>query len=244
MCESVTPHPTPASPDRRSLLMGMGAVGAAAAGAAMLAPAQLMAQDKPQNAISPAAALKRIMDGNARYVGGVARNRDYSVGRSARASSQHPVAAILGCADSRLGPEVIFDEGPGDLFVVRVAGNFVTTEGLASLEFSTKVLGAPLIMVLGHSGCGAVNAAIQVVNSGAKLPGHLPQLVDAIKPAVRTAAARKPADLLKASIQENVRRNVAFLSTSNPLIAPLVKSGRVRVVGAEYEIATGKVTLV
>ncbi len=230
---------TPASLERRSLLVGIGA----AAGAAMFAGGA-SAQSTPQNAISPDAALKRIMDGNARYVGGTSKNRDISAGRAARAQSQHPVAAILGCADSRLPPEIIFDEGPGDLFVVRVAGNFMTTDGLASLEYALAVLKTPLVMVLGHSRCGAVDAAVKVATAGAKLPGHLPQLVGSIVPAVKTAQAKQPKNLLEASIQENVRRNVALISQAAPIVAPLVKNGKVRVVGAEYELSTGKVALI
>jgi carbonic anhydrase len=100
------------------------------------------------------------------------------------------IAAILSCADSRVSPELLFDQGPGDLFVVRLAGNFVDDDGLASLEYAVKFLGAPLLMVLGHSNCGAVDAAIKVVKEGAELPGHLPELVDSIKPAVIAAQAR------------------------------------------------------
>lgn len=230
---------TPASLERRSLLVGIGA----AAGAAMFAGGA-SAQSTPQNAISPDAALKRIMDGNARYVSNTARNRDYSVGRAARAESQHPVAAILSCADSRQSPEIVFDEGPGDLFVVRVAGNFVTTEGLASLEYAVEVLKTPLIVVLGHSRCGAVDAAVAHVATGYRYPGHLHSLIQPIVPAVRAAAAQRPGEVLGVAIKENVRINVARLLKAGPLIAPKVTSGKVRVVGAEYELKTGKVALI
>ncbi len=237
MCDTKTTIIPPTS--RRNVLLGMGAV----AGTALVSR-RLAAQTSPQNAITPDAALKRIMDGNARYVAGTRRNRDFAAGRAARAKSQHPVAAILSCADSRVAPELLFDEGPGDLFVVRIAGNFATGYGIASLEYAVAVLGVPLIMVLGHSSCGAVDAAVKAVTANAKFPGHLPQLVDAITPAVRAARAKKPKNLLEGSIQENVRRNVSKLASSDPLIAPRVATGKVRVVGAEYELATGKVTLV
>lgn len=236
MCHCTSPRQ--ASPTRRDLLIGLGAT----AGAALVA-GPLAAQTTPQNAITPDAALKRIMDGNARYVAGQARRRDFSAGRAARAKSQAPVAAILGCADSRVSPEIVFDEGPGDLFVVRVAGNIASVNGVASLEYSVKFLGSPLIMVLGHSNCGAVGAAIKVEKSNAELPGHLPELINTIKPAVRAAAAKKPANLLDAAIRENVRLTAAGLSANDPIIAPMVKAGRVRVVGAVYELATGKVSL-
>src|SRR3712207_3984048 len=107
-----------------------------------------------------------------------------SAGRVARAAVQYPFAAILSCADSRVSPELAFDQGPGELFVVRLAGNFVNDDGLASLEYGTRFLGVPLVMILGHSNCGAVSATIKVLQEGAALPGHLPELVNSIKPAV------------------------------------------------------------
>jgi carbonic anhydrase len=106
---------------------------------------------------------------------------------------QYPIAAILGCSDSRVAPELAFDQGPGDLFVMRVAGNIVTTDLLASLEYGIQFLGAPLVMVLGHTGCGAVDAAIKVLKTKAVLPGHLPELIAAIKPAGSPRRRRRPA---------------------------------------------------
>jgi carbonic anhydrase len=113
-----------------------------------------------RSADTPDTALARLMDGNARYVAGKLNERDFSVGRAARAQGQAPYAAILGCADSRVAPELAFDEGPGELFIVRVAGNFVTPEGLGSLEYGAAVLGAKVIMVLGHTSCGAIGATV------------------------------------------------------------------------------------
>ena len=196
------------------------------------------------NAIPPSEALKRLVTGNARYVGSGMHCNDVASGRAARVSAQYPFASILSCSDSRVVPELVFDQGPGDLFVVRVAGNFVTNDGLASLEYGASVLGAPLIMVLGHSNCGAVAAAIKVVKDKAQLPGHLPELVDAIAPAVIAAEAKHPADLLAAAITENVRRNVARLNRATPVLAARVKAGTLKVVGGVYDIATGKVALV
>src|SRR6476469_9434616 len=141
----------------------------------------------PANAIAPADALKRLVDGNARYAAGTLNERDFSAGRAARVQGQYPFAQILSCADSRVSPELLFDQGPGDLFVMRVAGNIVSPDLLASLEYGAKFLGAPLIMVLGHSGCGAVDAAIKVLKAKTVLPGHLPQFIAAIKPAVIVA---------------------------------------------------------
>jgi carbonic anhydrase len=156
--------------------------------------------------------------------------------------SHEPFAAILSCADARLSPEIVFDQIMGDLFVLRVAGNMATPEMIASLEYAVAVLGVRLIMVLGHASCGAVDATIKVVKEGTELPGHLPSLVDAIKPAVEKAMTAKPNDLLAAATAENVRINVAYLASVDPIIAEAVKSGKVKVVGAVYDIATGKVT--
>jgi carbonic anhydrase len=114
------------------------------------------------------------MEGNARYVAKKPAHRDFSAGRAARTRSQYPVAAILSCADSRVAPEFAFDQGPGDLFVVRLAGNFANDDGLASLEYAVKFLGVPLVMVLGHANCGAIGAAIKVVDDNAELPDICP----------------------------------------------------------------------
>jgi carbonic anhydrase len=199
---------------------------------------------KPKpNAISGDKALKRLMKGNARYVAKKASCRDFSVGRAARTKSQYPIAAVLSCSDSRVAPEFAFDQGPGDIFVVRVAGNFVHDDGLASLEYAVKYLGVPLIVVLGHSNCGAVSAAIKVVEDGAELPGHLPELVQSIKPAIEAAKAKSPKDLLETAIIENVALNVKLLETAPPLLASFAQSGQVKVVGGVYNLANGKIGL-
>jgi carbonic anhydrase len=203
-----------------------------------------LAQNAPQNAISGEAALKRIMDGNARYMANMPEQKDFSAGRAARAQSQHPIAAILSCADSRVAPEFAFDQGPGDLFVVRVAGNFVNDDGLASLEFGTQFLGAPLIMVLGHTSCGAIAAAIRVVNEGLQLPGHLPEMINAIKPAVEEAKKENPGDLLAAATVANVRLNVERLKKANPILSSRAAENKLLVVGGVYNLATGKIDLV
>ena len=137
----------------------------------------------------PEEALKRLMAGNARYVAGVSRRHDFAHEREALAGGQNPYAAILGCADSRIAPEYAFDSGRGDLFVCRVAGNFATDEVIASLEYAVSNLGAPLILVLGHDACGAVDAAIKSLDSGATLPGRLPSLVRGLAPAIKAAHA-------------------------------------------------------
>ena len=147
-------------------------------GSAIAAEPPAPGASPPPNSIAPADALKRLMDGNARYAANTPNERDFSSGRAARVQAQYPIATILSCADSRVAPEFAFDQGPGDLFVLRVAGNIVNPDLLASLEYGAEFLGVPLVMVLGHTGCGAVDAAIKVLKAKAVLPGHLPGLID------------------------------------------------------------------
>jgi carbonic anhydrase len=213
------------------------------AGFAVAADPPAPGASPPPNAIAPADALKRLMEGNARYAVNTPNERDFSSGRAARAQAQYPIAAILGCADSRVAPELAFDQAPGDLFVVRVAGNFVTPDLLASLEYGVQFLGAPLIIVLGHSGCGAVDAAIKVLKTKSVLPGHLPQLVSAIKPAVVAAEKMQGGTLLDNAIAENVRRQVAQLKSSPPVVQKNYTAKKIDIVGGVYDIATGKVTI-
>lgn len=204
------------------------------------------ASDAPPspNAIAPADVLKRLIDGNERYATNMMNERDFSAGRAARALAQYPIAAILSCADSRVAPEFAFDQGPGHLFVVRVAGNIVTPDLLASLEYGVQFLGVPLIMVLGHTGCGAVDSAIKVLRTRAVLPGKLPELIATIKPAVMIAEKAKSDNLLDRAITANVRQQVAKLKRSPPVIQKLYESKKIDIVGAVYDILTGKITLV
>lgn len=189
-------------------------------------------------------ALKRLVEGNARYVAGQLSERDFSAGRAARAASQSPFASIVSCADSRVAPELAFDQGPGQLFVTRVAGNFVNKDTLASLEFGAQVLGSQLILVLGHTSCGAISATIDVVKNKTRLPGHLPALVEAIRPAVLTAQKEKPQDMLEAATIANVRLNVERLKKATPILSKRFAEKKLVVVGGVYDLATGKVNLV
>ena len=221
------------------------ATGAAALSSGMLAPrAFAQSAGAAPNAISPDEALKRVMDGNARYASNMPTNKDFSAGRAARALAQHPIAAILSCADSRVAPELAFDQGPGELFVVRLAGNFVNDDGIASIEYGVRFLGVSLVVVLGHSGCGAVDAAIKVLKDEAQLPGHLPELVNSIKPAVEAAKQKNPPDLLAEATVENVRLSMRRLASADPIMSSVVKDGKVKVVGGVYDIRSGMVTLV
>jgi carbonic anhydrase len=240
MCTRLLP-----SASRRQLLLAGAAsftlAGLASHEASAAEPADSDA-DAP-NDISPADALARLMDGNARYVANAPTNKDYSAGRASRVTAQYPIAAIVSCADSRVSPELAFDQGPGDLFVVRVAGNFVNEDGLASLEYGVKFLKTPLIVVLGHTNCGAVSATVDAIQKGTVLPGHLPDLVRSIKPAVAIAQLHGDADLKAATTIENVRLNANRLTVSKPIIGRYVKDGKVKVVGGVYDLATGKVNL-
>lgn len=198
---------------------------------------------KPENVMSSDAALERLMSGNARYVDGVAKRHDFKGEREALVGGQNPFAAILGCADSRIAPEYAFDAARGDLFVVRVAGNFANADVIASLEYGVEFLGIPLIMVLGHGSCGAVDATIKSVEGHTTLPGHLPSLADAIAPAVK-AVIGQPGNLLDNAIKENVVLNVQALMNAAPILSKHVTDKKVRVVGGIYDLATGKVDLV
>lgn len=209
------------------------------------APFAGVAQAQPARAAeTPDAALKLLVEGNARYVSNQMNERDFSAGRAARTRGQAPFAAILGCADSRVAPELAFDQPPGDLFVVRVAGNFMTPDGLASLEYGAAVLGTKVIMVLGHSNCGAINATVAALQKGNDLPGHIGDLVRAMKPGVEPALKQPGDDLAQRAVLANVRWNVQRLIEAKPILAEMVTAKKLSVVGGVYDLATGKVTLV
>jgi carbonic anhydrase len=205
--------------------------------------AEISAPPKPQNVLSPAAALDRLMRGNDRYVKGKMERHDFIHERPALALGQNPFAAILGCADSRVGPEYAFDSGRGDVFVCRVAGNFADVESIASFEYAVAVLGTPLILVLGHSKCGAVDAAVKSVKEGKEFPGHIPSLIEAIRPAVK-AAQDQPGDLLENAIKQNVILNVEKLKTAGPILSKALQEGKLKVAGGVYSLDTGRVTLI
>jgi len=239
MCEHCASNALSFSPSRR-VFLGAGAGFALAGGLVGSALAQSVAPTP----LSGDEALKRLMAGNVRYAANKPNERDFSAGRAARTRSQHPFASIVSCADSRLAPELAFDQGAGDLFVVRVAGNFVNEDGLASLEFGAAVLQSPLILVLGHTSCGAIASTIDVVKNGTQLPGHLPSLINAIKPAVLEAQKAGSANMLEAATEANVRLNVERLKSAAPILAERVAQKKLTVVGGIYELATGKVKLI
>jgi carbonic anhydrase len=201
------------------------------------------APPKPQNAVSPDAALARLLEGNGRYVDGTMRRHDFSHEREVLISGQNPYAAILSCADSRIAPEYAFDSGRGDLFVCRVAGNFAADETVASLEYAVSVLSTPLILVLGHDACGAVDATIKSLKDDKKLPGHLPSLVEALAPSVK-AVMQQSGDTLANAIRQNVLDAVAKVRSATPILSDAVAKDKLRVVGGIYRLKDGRVDLV
>ncbi len=224
---------------RNSLKFVAGAIGtgilAARAGADLAAPEPAIAQ----NDLTPDAALKQLIDGNKRFVESKRQNPHQDFGRITEvAKSQKPFAAILGCADSRFPSEIIFDQGFGDLFVCRVAGNVVTSEEMGSLEFGTLVLGAKVLVVVGHERCGAVDATIK----GAQVPGQIGSLIDAIKPAVESSKDQT-GDRLENAVKANVMLQASRLKAS-PVISKLIAENKLKVVGGYYDLDTGRVTII
>jgi len=222
-------------------------------GAAVLGSGLIVARGSRAIAASPAPsspaadeALQRLLKGNQRFVHGSTKNpRRAPADFRALAEGQRPVAVIMGCADSRVPPELLFDQGVGDLFVVRVAGNVVGGGGVfvkGSIEYAVAELGVRLIMVLGHSSCGAVKAAIKHVDDGDPLPGAIAELVNRIRPAV-IKAKDMPGDRLANAISANVLLGVETLNNLDPIVRPAVSSGQAKVVGAVYDLRTGAVTL-
>jgi carbonic anhydrase len=228
-------------PSRRRVLgiavSTMGLLLTSAAGAK-----EMKAPPKPQNVLTPAGSLERLMKGNARYVEGVSLRHDFRHERETLAGGQNPYAAILSCADSRIAPEYAFDSGRGDLFVCRVAGNFANSESVASLEYAVAELGTPLILVLGHDACGAVSATIKSLKDNTTLPGHLPSLVEGIAPAVKAVSAQA-GDTLANAIRQNVIDNVAKLSAATPILSAAVAQGKLKVAGGIYRLRDGRVEM-
>ena len=218
---------------------------AAAAGLA-IAPDAFAAKSKippkPQNVLSPNAALDRLMRGNRHYVEGISKRHDFLHEREPLSLGQNPFAAVLSCADSRIAPEYCFDTARGDVFVCRIAGNFASDEMIASLEYAVQVLNTPLIMVLGHGSCGAVDATIKSIKDGTTLPGHLPTLVAALTPAVKSVQG-DPGDLLANATRRNVSMNVDKLKAATPILKSFNDEKKIRVVGGIYQLKSGRVEL-
>jgi carbonic anhydrase len=219
-----------------------------------------------QPIVTPAEAISRLKEGNSRFTAGsmqhphdstderkhMAANSYENAGmiflgmtaeqaakrRSELTKSQHPFAIIVSCSDSRVPPEIVFDEGLGDLFVLRVAGNVINDESFGSIEYAVDHLAVRLIVVLGHQRCGAVKAAKDTIAAKTEAPAHIQSLVNAIQPAVEATADRD----LEATIEANVKNVVQALRSSTPILKPKIDSGEVQVVGGHYSLDTGAVT--
>ena len=197
--------------------------------------------DSPDTPMMDAAlAWETLLTGNRRYASNAGHHPHQSAYRRAEVlPAQYPFAVIIGCSDSRVPPEIIFDCGLGDLFVVRAAGHTLDDAGYASVQYVIEQLGVKLIVVLGHSGCGAVKAVIDRIEA----PGHLGILIARLQSAV-DAAAGQNGDLLHNAVTENVGQTVAHLKTLEPVLADLVAAGKLSVVGAHYDLESGLVSLI
>jgi carbonic anhydrase len=192
-----------------------------------------------QPTVVPAEAISKLKEGNGRYTGGNLQHPGQTTERRAElAKTQHPFVTIISCSDSRVPPEIVFDQGLGDLFVVRVAGNVIDDHALGSIEYSVDHLGVRLILVLGHQSCGAVQAARETIAAKSKAPGHIQSLVTAIRPAVEATAKGD----LEATIKANVNDVVRALRSSTPILKAKADSGDMRVIGAYYSLDTGSVS--
>ena len=191
-----------------------------------------------QPAVAPAEAISKLKEGNGRYTSGNLQHPGQTTERRTELSkTQHPFAVIVSCSDSRVPPEIVFDQGLGDLFIVRVAGNVINDDGLGASS-TRSIIWNRLIVVLGHQSCGAVQAAKETIAAKGKAPGHIESLVTAIKPAVEATAK----DDLDATIKANVKHVVQALRSSTPILKAKVDSGDVQVIGGYYSLDTGAVT--
>ncbi len=229
---------------RRQFLQSLSAAGAflAVSGRTAWAEVPVMTK-KAQSGMTPDQALASLKGGNERFVNGRSLQRDLMAQVRATASGQYPFAAVLGCIDSRVPPELVFDQGIGDIFSARIAGNFANTDIIGSLEFTTKLAGAKLIVVLGHTGCGAIMGACD----NAQL-GNLTQTLSNLAPAVYTVTgvqgdrSSKNTAFVQEVAQENVRLTVQALTNRSAALRGLVEEGQLKIVGAMHDVGTGRVS--
>jgi carbonic anhydrase len=240
-----SPHPTRREFVGLSGLIVSGLIVAADGAAGRSAGAE--PARKPSAAPGPDEVLRKLLNGNKRFVKGettAPRRKPEDFAKLAK--GQTPLAVVVGCADSRVPPEILFDQGVGDLFVVRVAGNVVSGAGATvkgSIEYAVAELNVSLVMVLGHTQCGAIKAAMKHLSNKDTLPGAIKDLVSTIKPAVVKAKGQK-GDELDNAIKANVGIGVERLKTLEPILANPVKKGRLKVVGGVYDLRTGRVTVI
>ncbi|GAB3960334.1 carbonic anhydrase [Micromonospora vulcania] len=228
---------------RRSLLTAGGAA-AVALGAAAASPSTAAAATADETVDTPAEALRRLRAGNRRFTTGHGRHPHQGLTDLHRlAAGQHPFAITVGCADSRVAPEVLFDQGLGDLFDNRVAGNIVDDLLLGSVEFAVEEFGSLLIVVLGHERCGAITATIDAIRSGGSAPGHIGTIVDSLRPVIEPVLSQ-PGDPVENAVRANIAAQVRALAERSTIIAERVGQGTLQVVGARYDLDNGQVSLV
>jgi carbonic anhydrase len=223
--------------------ISLGLVGCADNGSQALAPVSATMGAAEQTTMTPDEALSRLSDGNRRFAQGESLRRDLPEQVKATATGQHPFAVVLSCMDSRSGPEIVFDQGIGDLFVLRVAGNYATADMLGSMEYATKVSGSKLVVVLGHTECGAIKGACDNVQLG-----NLTTVIEALQPAVEDVKdvsgdrSSKNKKFVQAVTEANVRRTVAHIRKDSSILHDMEQTGQIKIVGALYDISTGQVT--
>ncbi len=198
----------------------------------------------PATTLTPDQVLQQLLEGNQRYIQSASTHPNLSAeGRAELAAGQAPIAAVLSCIDSRVPPEIIFDQGLGNMFVGRTAGNIVDDTQLGGLEFAVSQYSVPLIVLMGHQGCGAVEATIETLSSGGEAPGRIATLVTAIEPAVNLASSES-GDLLTNTVRANVRLGAGRLRDSHPILAEAAASGALKIVGMYYSLDTGAVQMI
>lgn len=215
---------------------------AAALGAGLVAEVA-DAAGPAEPAVTAAEGLARLMAGNRRFVADRAHCPPLTARRLELQNGQSPFAVILSCSDSRVPVETVFDQEPGNVFGVRIAGNFITDEGLGSIEYAIAELKSSLILALGHSGCGAVKAAVTYVKDGTTVPGHIQDLVVAIAPAARATKARS-GDWVANAVVQNVKDTVSALTARSKIVADAVQSEKLTIAGGVYDLHSGKVSII
>ena len=227
---------------RRSLLAAAGAT----ALAATIIPTPAGAAPGRRGESTPTtfdAALAKLLQGNQRFTCGKSNHPRQSVADIRRlAAAQDPFAVVLGCADSRVPAELLFDQGLGDIFDNRVAGNIVDDLLLGSIEYAVEHFEPPVLMVLGHERCGAVSATVDLIRSGGTAPGHVAAIVEALRPIIKPVLSQ-PGDAVENGVRANVLAQVAALTQRSEIVREKVKAGKIGIVGARYDLDTGKVTV-
>ncbi len=204
---------------------------------AVVAP--FVSADEPTPSLTADEALARLVEGNRRFTSGeVVHPHQTAARRIELAKGQSPIAVVVTCSDSRVSPELYFDQGLGDLFVIRNAGNVIDDHVLGSIEYAVEHLHVSLIVIVGHEKCGAVAATV----AGGKVPGHIGSIVESIAPAIE-AAKDQPGDKVDNTVRANARHSADQVCHDEPMLGEAIHSGKVKVVSARYELATGRVEI-